>query len=76
MSIQAKKERCESVSVIHERIKQEEIIKYESDYCEVNYYEYEHKQNVSCIECYKAIEYNEAEKFFFVKQLSIKRLKI
>ena len=48
MSIQEKKESC--VSVIYERIEHEEVIKYEVDYCEVNYYEYEHKQEVDHIE--------------------------
>ena len=47
MSIKAKKE-C--VSVIHGRIEQEEVIKFEVDFCEVNYYEYEHKQEVDYIE--------------------------
>ena len=44
MSIQEKKR-----SVIYERIEQKEAIKYEVDYCEVNY-EYEHKQEVDYIE--------------------------
>ena len=46
MSIKAKKE---YISVIHGRIEQEEAIEYRFDYCEVNYYEYEHKQEVDCI---------------------------
>ena len=37
MSIKAKKE---YVSVVYERIEQEEVIEYEVDYCEVNYYEH------------------------------------
>ena len=48
MSIQEKNESC--VSVIYERIEHEEVIKYEVDYCEVNYYEYEHKQEVDHFE--------------------------
>ena len=37
MSIKAKKEH---VSFVYERIEQEEVIEYEVDYCQVNYYEH------------------------------------
>ena len=47
MSVKAK---TEYVSVVHERIGQEEVINYEVNYCEVNYYEYEHKQEVDYIQ--------------------------
>ena len=46
MSVKVKKE---YVRVIHGRIEQEEAIEYKVEYCEVNYYEYEHKQEVDCI---------------------------
>ena len=46
MSVKVKKE---YVCVIHGRIEQEEAIEYQVEYCEVNYYEYEHKQEVDCI---------------------------
>ena len=46
MSVKARKE-C--VSVIHGRIEQEEVIEYWVEYCEVNNYEYKHKQEVDCI---------------------------
>ena len=46
MSVKAKKE---YVSVINERIEQKEIIEYKVEYGKVNYYEYEHKQEVDCI---------------------------
>ena len=42
-SIKAKKE---YVSVNYERIEQEGVIEYNVDYCEVNYYGYEHKQEI------------------------------
>ena len=46
MSVKAKKE---YVSVAYGRIEQEEAITQEFNYCEVNYYECEHKQEVYCI---------------------------
>ena len=46
MSVRAKKEYA---NVINERIEQEEVMEYRVDCCEVNYYEYEHKQKVDCI---------------------------
>ena len=45
MSVKAKKE---YVSVTHGRIEKEEPIEYKVEYYEVNYYEYEHKQEVGC----------------------------
>ena len=45
MSVKAKKE---YVSVIHERIEQEEVIEYKFDYCEINY-ECEHMQEVDLL---------------------------
>ena len=41
MSIQSRKENCKYVTLIHERIEQEEVAEYKVNYCEVNY-EYEH----------------------------------
>ena len=43
MSVKAKKE---YVSVTYGRIKQEVVIECKVEYCEVNYFEYEHKQEV------------------------------
>ena len=46
MSVKAKKEYA---NVIHGRIEQEEVIEYKANYCEVNYYENKHKQEVDCV---------------------------
>ena len=46
MSVKVKKE---YISVTHGRIEKGEAIEYKVGYCEVNYYEYEHKQEVDCI---------------------------
>ena len=50
MSIQSSKGKCKYVSFLHGRIEQKNAIEYEGNYCEVNYYECEHKKEVYCIE--------------------------
>ena len=59
MSIQSRKEDCKYVSFIHGRIKQEEVIEYKVNYCEVNY-EYEHVKEIDYVKtrpCLNDYEY-------------------